>query len=92
MSLAEGFFTKLEQVRQRPEAERQRWLWVGVIAGTLLIVGLWALNAKLLAWSEHPVAAQVTAGESSSWTQELSGAAVKIKLGWQTVTARVFSK
>lgn len=89
MSLAEGFFTKLEQVRQRPEAERRRWLWLSTIAGTLLIVGIWVLNAKLVAWSEGGSTKVVEiAGPQSSWTQQVSDVGAKISLGWRTITER----
>lgn len=88
MPLADSVLTKLEQLRQQPEPVRRRWLWASSIGLTLLIVGLWILNARLIAWSNTvPASAELTVKQERSvtWGEQWQEVWLKITLGWHTV-------
>jgi len=75
---------KLDELRARPEGERQRLAIWGAILITLILFLLWLFNLRLV-WQNKPAPAPAPRSELSGLAEWWREAVTRIQIGWQTI-------
>lgn len=78
-----GIIDKIEQIRQKPEHIRMRYVWICVLVSMLFVLGIWVISFKANQQNNQNSAEQVGSDEIFNQFQEQKESLKNVTEGFQ---------